>query len=84
MDLDAEFGALSYVYEGDVAGDDSADKMNESIRNLSLCLRVWRGRDGKTLEKRNEQVGEREENGRGGLWGFNFEVDKIVTRKGGV
>jgi len=32
-------------------------------------LRVWRGRLG---EKRNEQVEEIEENGRGGLWGVNF------------
>jgi len=30
-------------------------------------LRVWRGREGKTWEKRNEQVEEVEENGRGGL-----------------
>jgi hypothetical protein len=28
MDLDAEFGALSKVDEGDGARDDSADKMN--------------------------------------------------------
>jgi len=32
-------------------------------------LRVWRGRLGK---KRNEQMEEAEENGRGGFYGVNF------------
>jgi len=31
-------------------------------------LRVWRGREGKAWEKRNEQVEEIEENWRGGLF----------------
>jgi len=31
---------------------------------LGLCLRVWRGREGKAWEKRNEQVEEIEEHGR--------------------
>jgi len=34
-----------------------------------LCLRVCRGREEKTWEKRNEQVEEIEENGRGALGG---------------
>jgi len=42
------------------------------IITLRLCLRVWRGREGKAWEKRNEQVEEIEENGRGGLWGVSF------------
>jgi len=41
-------------------------------QSLRLCLRVWRGREGKAWKKRNEQVEEIEENGRGGLWGVNF------------
>ncbi|AES66877.1 hypothetical protein MTR_2g082830 [Medicago truncatula] len=39
---------------------------------LRLCLRIWRGREGKVWEKRNEQVKEIEKNGRGGLWGVNL------------
>jgi len=31
-----------------------------------------KGREGRVLEKRNEQVEEIEYIGRGGLWGFNF------------
>jgi len=35
-------------------------------------LRVWREREGKALEKRNEQLEEIEKNGREVLWGVNF------------
>ena len=40
--------------------------VNENLLRsfLRLCLRVWRGREGKAWEKRNEQVEEIEENGR--------------------
>jgi hypothetical protein len=37
-----------------------------------LCLQVWRGREGKTWEKRNEQVEEIEENASGELLRLTF------------
>jgi len=40
--------------------------------SLRLCLQVWRGREGKTEKKMNEQVEEIEKNGRGKLWGLTF------------
>jgi hypothetical protein len=40
--------------------------------SLRLCLRVLRGRQGKSLEKRNEQVEEIDDIERGRLWGFLF------------
>jgi len=36
-------------------------------KHLRLCLRVWRGREGRVLEKRKEQVEEIEYIERGGL-----------------
>jgi len=48
----------------------SIQSVKENI--FRLCLRVWREREGKALEKRNEQVEEIEKNGREGLWRVNF------------
>ena len=39
---------------------------------LRLCLHVWRGREGRVLKKRKDQVEEIEDIGRGELWGVNF------------
>jgi len=38
--------------------------LHQHAVSLRLCLRVWRGREGKAWEKKNEQVEEIEENGR--------------------
>jgi len=38
MNLDAEFGALSDVDEGDATGDDSDDKMNEVNQELKALF----------------------------------------------
>ena len=40
MDLDAEFGALYDVNEGDAVGDDSYDKMNEVNQEFKALF--WR------------------------------------------
>jgi len=47
-------------------------------------LRVWRGREGKAWEKKNEQVEEKEENGRGGLWGLTFLHNTKSSSFGGT
>ena len=58
------------------------DALPDLIREdfFRLCLRVRRGRDGKALEKMNEQVEEIDEkNGRGELWGVNFNFFIILN-----
>ena len=39
---------------------------------LRFCLRVWRGKDKRVLEKRKKKVEEIEYIGRGGFWRVNF------------
>ena len=52
--------------------------------NFGLCLRVWKGREGKAWEKRNDQVEEIEENERGGFWGISFSSNTKPSSFGGT
>jgi len=55
--------------------------MNNSFR---LCLWVWRGREGRVLEKRKDQVEELEYIGRGGFGGLNFLHNTKPSSSGGT